>query len=155
MLTAERKRLLSRDFSLLEDGETIADVAFSSWRDRATLDVRGTSYEARRERWLSGVYVLEHDGIEVARAEPQGFWRRSYEIRYGHSTVTLRRKGWTGRAFAVFDGDSEVGSVTRAGFFRTRAVADLPAGLDAAVRAFIVWLAVVRWQHDQAAASGG
>ena len=68
MLSAQPKKWYSWDFTLRDaDGQPVADLDLSSWRERGKVALGGAEYRVRREG-LRGPFVLE-DGVSVrARA---------------------------------------------------------------------------------------
>ena len=154
MLTVHQPTFFSRNLVLYDGDSPVAEIGFRFMSGTADIRIGAATYTAIRKGWLSEVYSLHQDGSVVSRADRVGFWGRAYEIHSGGSLVTLRRKsGWFESGWDLFDGDLPVGSVTRKGFFQTETIADFPDSIDLATQVFIVWLANVLWQQDQAAAA--
>lgn len=154
MLTVHQPKILSRNLVLYDGDSSVAEIGFKFMSPHADVRIGTARYTATRTGWLSAVYALDQNGRVVCRADSVGFWRRAYEIRWGGSLFTLRRRpGWFDTGWDLFDGDSPVGSVTRKGFFQTETIADFANSVDLATQVFIVWMVNVLWQQDQAAAA--
>jgi hypothetical protein len=142
-------------FSVMDGAEPVADsVDRSWWSDKGELTVQGVTYTARREGVMSGAFVLESTAGVLARATKPSAFRRSLIVEHSGRQYTLRAASALRREFVLRDGSTRIGSVAPEGFFTRRATVDLPPALPLAVRVFIVWLAVVLWKHEQAAAAG-
>ncbi len=141
------KSWFSWDFRVLEGDRPAAEIDMSPWREKGALSVDGTPYEVYRERLMSGLYILESGGMEVARAEKPSAFRRGFELSHGGRVWTLRARAAFGRAFVLSDGTGEVGTVEPDGFLTRRATARLPETLPLPVRVFILWLVVILWKR--------
>jgi hypothetical protein len=126
----------------------------SWWSAKGELTVQGITYTARREGSISGAFVLESTAGVLARATKPSAFRRSLIVEHSGRQYTLRAASALRREFVLRDGSTRIGSVAPEGLFTRRATVDLPPALPLAVRVFIVWLAVVLWKHEQAAAAG-
>jgi hypothetical protein len=152
-LTVTRRGFFAQDLELFDDQRPVAEIAFASMGDAAELHVGGVTYEARRKGWISPAFVLERDGAELARAECEGFWRRTYEIHRGSTVLSLTRKGMFRADFVLSAGDVEVGSVSREGAWKPTTVATFSTELDPVLQTFIVWLVSVLWRSEATAAT--
>ena len=152
MLTVHQPRIFSRDLVLYDGDSPVGEIRFRLLGTGAEILVGGAVYPGARSGWFRNVYEIRRGNSVVASAEPVGFWQRSYEVRTGSSIFTLRRQsGWFKIGWNLFDGDTEIGSVTRSGFFRPVTSANFHDSVDIPVQAFVVWVVNVIWQQDQAA----
>ena len=141
-------------FSLMDGAEPVAhSVDLSWWSDKGELTVQGVTYIARREGFMSGAFVLESTAGVLARATKPSAFRRLLVVEHSGRQYTLRAVSALRREFVLLDGSTRIGSLSPEGAFTRRAAVDLPPALPLPVRAFIVWLAVMLWKHEQAAAS--
>jgi hypothetical protein len=121
----------------------------SWWGEKGAFAIDGATYRVYREALLSGPFVLEGQGGVVARAEKPSVFRREFVIRHAGHEYTLRPRSLWQRAFVLFDGSREIGSVAPKSAMTRKAAADLPDDLPLPVRAFIVWLTLISWRRAQ------
>ena len=152
MLKMMPKRF-SWTFSVLDGSEPVAHaVDLSWWSDKGELTVQGVTYTARREGVMSGAFVLESTAGVVARATKPSSLRRLLIVEHSGRQYTLRATSALRREFILLDGSTRIGSLSPEGIFTRRADVDLPSALPLTVRVFIIWLTVMLWKHDEAAA---
>jgi hypothetical protein len=146
----------SWDFTVDTDGERIADIDVSWWRERGVLTVRGEEYQVYREGMVSGPFVLEENGFVMARAEKPSAFRRWFDVDHAGTRWTLRAQSALRRAMVLMNGDLEVGSMKPDSAFRRSATVTLPKALPDHVSVFLIWLAIVLWKREaDSAAAGG
>jgi len=153
ILRAAPRAWYSYTFDVASSGHTVAEIALSSWRERAALTVVGHGYKAYRERFFSGAFLLEADGGIVARAEKPSAFRREFVINHAGTRWTLRASSPLRRQFVLMSGELEVGSVRPESFLRRAATVTLPSALPLVVSIFIVWLVLLMWKRDADAAA--
>ena len=153
MLSVHQPTMFSRNLVLYDGDSLAAEIRFRVFSGSAEIHVGTTMYEAGCSGWFRRIYRLERGDSVVASAEPEGFWQRTYAVRVGSSVYTLcRRPGWLETGWSLINGDAEIGSITRTGFFRTETSAKFHDSADIPVQAFVVWVVNVIWQQDQSAA---
>ena len=154
MITVHQPKVLSRNLILYDGDSPVGEIRFQYLGTGAEIVVGSTMYEGVRRGWFKNAYEISRGSAVVATAEPIGFWQRSYEVRTGNATFTLRRqKGWFKIGWNLFDGDSQVGTMTRTGVFRTKTEGTFDDSIDTATQIFVIWIANAIWQQDQAAAA--
>ncbi len=143
----------SYTFSVTDGTESVAEaVDLSWWRDKGELRVQGVSYTARRDK---SAYVLESDAGVLARAErPRKLFRELVIEHSGHH-YTLRAKSSLRRQFLLFEGATQIGSLSPEGLFTRKAAVELPQTFPLVLQVFIIWLVMTLWKHDDAAAGAG
>jgi len=145
------KSWLSWDFKVSDESSPVANIALNRWRDKGELTVGGATYRVYREE---RAFVLEGaDGV-LARAEKASVFRHKLVIRHAAREYTLRHRSIFRPAFVLLDGSREVGSIVPEGIFTRKAAVDLPPDLVLPLRLFIVWLTIMSWRQDAAAAGG-
>jgi hypothetical protein len=144
----------SWDFKVSDESRPMADIALSSWRDKGELVIGGATHWVYREVPLFGDFILESLGGVLARAEETSVFRRAFVIRHAGREYTLRPGSMFRSGFVLLDGSREVGSIVPKGIFTRKAAVDLPPDLALPLRLFIVWLTVMSWRQDAAAAGG-
>jgi len=96
---------LSWDFSVLQNGSPIAEIDISSWREKGVLIVGGSSYNVYREGMMSGQFILELNGIQLASAEKPSALYRSFTVQHGGKTYTLKAAAALRRTFLLLRND--------------------------------------------------
>ncbi len=153
MLSAIPKHWFSWDFRVMDGTRQVAEMDLSFWRRKGLLSIEGIPYKVFREGLVSGAFILEVGGTVAARAEKPNALRRCFLVEHAGRQLTLQARSVFGRAFALYDGQNEIGSVTPEGFLTRRATARLPEELPLPVRVFILWLVIILWRRE--ADSGG
>ncbi len=143
----------SYEFNVESGGRIVAEIALSSWRERATLMIDGRRYKAYRERFFAGAFILESDGAVVARAEKPSAFRREFVVDHAGTRWTLRAPSPLRRQFTLLSGDLEVGFVRPESAFRRAAAVMLPSALPLPLSVFVVWLVLLMWKRDADAAA--
>jgi len=151
MLQARPVSAFSRDYHLEADGRTIATLDVSWWKDAGTMSIEGTEYSLSREGLMSGAFILEEDGRELARATKPSAFRSRFDLEIGDGWFSLARVSAFGRAYRVVDEEAEVGTIRPAGWLTRRALVDLPSEWPLPVQVFVFWLVLVMWNRDDAA----
>lgn len=151
------KHVVSWDFQVLEEGVPVAylDLAVT---EKAGFELEGVRYRIRREGRVSGDWLLEAEGDRsvLARAAKVSAFRREYLVTAAGRRLVYRAAHPLTRAFVLLHGTREMGSLRPVGFFRRRAVAELPDELPPPTRIFLIFLALILWRRQaRAAGSGG
>jgi hypothetical protein len=154
MLTATPRGWFSWDYAVSRNSDHLADIDISWWREKGTLTVDGQHYGVYRERPLSGKFILESDGTIVASAEkPNSLRRRMLIETTAGKQYELKPRDMFTRTFELHAGSTVVGSLSAKGVFSRGMNVDLPETLPLPVRVFVMWLTVILWKRDAAAAS--
>lgn len=154
MLTVHQPKIFSRNLVLYDGDSPIGEIRFRLLGTGAEILVGGVVYQGTRSGWFRNIYEISRGSSVLASAEPVGSWQRSYEVRTGSSVFTLRRQsGWFKIGWNLFDGDSQVGTMTRTGVFRTQTEGTFDDSVDTTTRVFVIWIVNVLWQQDQSAAA--
>lgn len=153
MLEARPLGVFSRDFDIEAEGQSVALLDVSRWREAGAISIQGQPYRLYREGLMSGGFVLEKEGQIVARAiKPSPFSAR-FDLELNAHRCSLRRASIFGRSFSVFQDGVAVGSIHPASMFSRRTIIDLPTDWTVPVQVFAFWLVLVIWNRDSAAAS--
>jgi hypothetical protein len=148
----------SWNFAVLQQGSPIAEIDMSSWGEKGELAIAGTTYKTYRERLMSGLFVLELNGAQVATAEKPSAFLRSFNVVHEGRNYVLKAASSFGRRFVLLEGEGEreIGSVRPAGLFTRKAIVDLSDELPLPVQVFVLWLTLILWKRQsEQSASGG
>lgn len=154
MLTARPQRIFSSRFELHDDDGTVGDLKMSNLRESAKAVVNGRQLTFYRDGFLRGPYLLEADGKLIAKAMKPSFLRANFEISFGNARCELKKKGLFRSAFEVLAEGRVVGKVERKSVWKRSAQIDLPPEWPDALSTFILWLGLVMWKREAAAAAG-
>ena len=155
MLIAQPKKWYSWDYSLRDaEGRHLADLGLSSWRDRGTFVLGGAEYHVRREG-LGGPFVLEHDGSARARARKTRFFGCEFEIEFEGDHYTLTKRSMWSDVIVLRQGGEELGTIRHTAWYKRDAHVELAERLSPVLQAFAVWLALLLWKREAAAAEAG
>lgn len=151
MLEAIPRGIFSNDFQLRHRGRVVAELDVSTWREKAEVEIEGVRYRLYREGLLSGAFVLERDGQVLAQAVKPSAFRSQFEVETVGRRFSVRKISmWS--LFGVFEGDSQIGSISQARWFTRRMHVDLPADWPIALQVFVFWLALLIVRREAAAA---
>jgi hypothetical protein len=153
MLEAEPTRWWASTYAVREDGVPLTELSFRALREGGRFVLGGVPYTLRRER-MAGDFLLEGlDGAEVARARKPSAFRRRFELRHQGGALRIEPTSGWGRRYRVVDGGRQVGEVRRRSAFRRQVDTDLPDDLPRPVQVFVLWLVLLMFRRDEAAAS--
>jgi hypothetical protein len=147
-LTMAPRRWYSWDYTVSSGDRTVASLDLASWRERATIMIGDVSHRVFRERAMSGDFIIEGSGRELARATKPSCFRDTMIVHYGGKDYTLRKPSIWRRTFVLMDSDRQIGSIAPESMWSRRATADLPADWPAPIKAFVIWLVIILWKRD-------
>jgi len=147
VLTLAPRNWFTWNFAVLDGKRLLADIHFSSWRERGVLTIEGVDYSVYRESML-GDFLLEQSGSVLARAEKPSAFRRSFIIKYKERSYTLQAESAFRRAFVLLDGDHEIGSIVPESAWTRQAAVTLPDNWPLPVKSFAIWLTLLHWRRD-------
>jgi hypothetical protein len=153
-LTLAPRRWFSWDFTLTSGDRTVALLDLSAWRERGEIMIGDVTHRVFREHAMSGDFIIESGGRELARATKPSAFRNLFIVHYGGRDYTLRKRSIWQRGFVLMDGEREIGSVAPESIWTRRAAADLPSDWPAPIKAFVSWLVVILWKRDANSGSG-
>jgi hypothetical protein len=143
---------LSCTYRLSVDEEPVGELRCSWWRSRGTLTAGEQTFQVTRTGERGRPFLLLHEGAEVARAYKPSFFSGRFVLHLGEETLDFRQPGLLSRAFVLSRGGREIGRVARKGLLRERVTLSLPAEWPVPLQGFLLFLARVVWQREQAAA---
>lgn len=139
----------SWDFTLQDAmRQPVAEIALSAWRERGSITVAGVEYELRRQGAVTGPFILEGGGTEVARAVKPSAFRREFRIDHADRHYTLKARSPFRRGYVLMMEDREVGSIDPEALFSRRARVDVPDEFPPVLKAFVVSLTMLLWKRD-------
>ena len=146
--------LVFLEFPRPSNGSLLAEIDIASWREKGLLAVGGSTYKVYREGLVSGRFVLETNGTEMASAEKPSMLRRSFTVRYDDSAYELRAESAFRRNFVLLEQGVQIGSIVPARMFTRKATVNLPPALPLPVQVFLIWLTVILWKRDSDSPNG-
>ena len=154
MLTAIPRNWRTWDFALVDGGKSLAEIDMSSWRERGTLTISNEIYRVYRERLFTGAFVLESNGVVVARATKPSAWTRRLIVEFGGSEYELKSRSSFSRGFRLLKDGALIGTLSPSGIMSRRMNVELTEELPLSLKAFVVWLTVLLWKRAAEAAAG-
>jgi len=152
MWSAAPKHLFSWDFIIRDaNHQSVAEVRLSYWRERGAVSYAGVEHKVLRQSAL-GAFVLEKDGVVVARAEKPSAFRKTFTIEHAGRQYTLKARSLGRREFVLYENEREIGTIAPEGPFTKRARVALPEELPLLLRLFVIWLTMLLWKRNSDAA---
>ena len=149
------KMWLAWDFDVRgEGGQTLGEVRLSSWRERGAVVAADVEYGVSRESLL-GAFVLEKEGVSLARAVKPSALFRSFEIEHEGRSFTLKALSPVRRAMVMSEGDIVVGTIEPEGMLTRRARIKMLDELSPPLILFAVWLTLLMWKRESDAGHPG
>jgi hypothetical protein len=152
-MTIDATHWYSWDFDVTDGGRHVAHLDVSAWREQAVLTIDGVAHRVYREGVGSGDFLLERDGIVLARATKPSAFRSAFEVRHDGRTYELAKESWWQRRFVLRSGSAEIGSLAPRSALGREAVATLPEPWPLPLKVFVIWLVVILWKRAAAAGS--
>jgi len=147
-MTMEPRRWYSWDYTVKSGDRTVAVLDCASWRVRGEIVIGDVTHRVFREGAMSGDFIIEAGGRELARATKPSAFRDTIVVHYGRRHFTLRKPSLWRRGFALMDGERQIGAISPESAWTRRATADLPPDVPVPIQAFVVWLVILLWKRD-------
>lgn len=144
----EPRRWYSWNYTVKSGDRTVAALDLASWRARAEIVIGDVTHRVFRERAMSGDFIIEAGGRELARASKPSAFSGTMIVHYGRTDYTLRKPSMWRRAFALMDGERQIGSIAPESAWTRRATADLSPDLPVPIQAFVIWLVILVWKRE-------
>ena len=150
MLQAIPKNRLSSDYMIIADTVLLAEVKLSWWRESGEVMIEGQAYRLYRDG-LTSPFVLECNGVVVARAVKPSMWTRRLEVEIPGRHLTLDGAGCLRRGCVLQEHGIIIGEMTQTAFFSRNAQIAFPTDLSLATQVFLAWLVLMMWRRDDSA----
>ncbi len=157
MLNVEPKGWFSQTFTVRDGDMQVASIDLAAFGEQAEIAIEGRPYTLRRERFASGPFLLESNGVVLARADKPQVLARLFVVENQGRPLTLKHAGGIGRKFVLLAGEQGIGSMGPQRMGGRAAVANFPSDLPLPTRVFMIWLVLILWRRaaGAAAAAGG
>lgn len=146
---------LARRYTVRRDGQDVAVLRLSSFREAGQLRVDGVAHELRREGLVSGAFTLSRGGAVVARAHKPSAFRKRFEVELEGRTLEVEKAAWWGRRFDVREHGQVVGGIAPHHPFTRRAEIALPPDVGLPATVFVASLVALMWHRDAGGAAVG
>ena|SRR5688572_17163818 len=142
------KRWYSWDFTVMDGDRRVAALDLSSWRERGEVVIQDITHRVFREGMMSGDFVIERGGRELARATKPSAFRHTFIVHYNGRDYTLRKHSIWRRTFVLMDDERQIGSISPDSAWTRRSTADLPPDWPVPIKAFVIWLVIILWKRE-------
>ena len=110
MLAVIPKGWFRNEYEITSNGERIVDIHQSWFREEGELTILGEKYQVRKPG-MRGVFLLEQNGVTVARAEKPSAFKHTMNVDYNGVRYTIRPESVWRRRFVLQVGDFVIGSI--------------------------------------------
>jgi len=136
-----------RDYAVSDEtGGHVGEVALAAWPAIASVECAEGWFHIYRDS--SGTFILKKGGLALGRAVKRRVVRSTFTVESGGERFVLVHGGPWSRRMVLYHFQSSIGSIdgSLSRYSRMGAAdAHLPDGLPAALRLFLVWLAMLQW----------
>jgi hypothetical protein len=139
----------SLDFNVTEGARHLAHVDVSAWLEKGILTIDGVAHRVYRQGMMHGDFLLEREGVVLARATKPSAFRNRFVIRHDGRTYELARASIWQRRFVVRSGDAEIGSLQPTSAWRRDAAVNPPEQWPLPFKVFVIWLAIIIWNRQK------
>jgi hypothetical protein len=153
MLDAIPHGIFSWDFTVWRNGEAIADIDMSWFREHADVQIGGQTFSVYRESMLKGAFALQAGDRILARAWKVSVFARAFEIDFEGRKFELKATSYWTHHFALSENGIQIGWIGPTSWLGRKSVIDLPEDLPLPVQVFLFWLVVVLWRRRAASSS--
>lgn len=154
MLKAKPQGWNSYDYEITADGEWLADLETSSWRDKGDILIEGQNYQLSREGMMTGSYMMEAGADLFAQATKISVFKSAFDIQFSDANYVLKKRSSIRSEMNLYHNNVRVGCIRREGLMTRTALIDLPDDLPLAAKIFIFWLTLITWRKEGAAVGG-
>ncbi len=120
-LVATPRNMFSYHYLVTRDGEQVADLDLSHFRDHCEVEMDGDIYHIRRDGTFKKSFNLEQHGEVMARAKQVSWFRRTIEMEYSGRTVQMKPLSiMNPRRFGVFFDGQQQGLIEPAHWMNPR-----------------------------------
>ncbi|MCX6559393.1 MAG: hypothetical protein NTZ26_02655 [Candidatus Aminicenantes bacterium] len=148
ILHAVPKAWLAWDFDVRDDADQpLGEARLSSWRERGAVCAGNVEYRVFRESLL-GAFVLEKEGLPLARAVKPSALLRSFEIELEGRAFTLKALSPVRRAMVLSEGGVVVGTIEPEGILTRQARIKMLDELPLVLKLFVIWLTLLIWKRE-------
>ena len=151
-MRAKPKRLFSNDWILTcDDGQEVL-LDLLTWREGAEFSLLGETYSLEKMGAFSRDFQLRCGGSVVAVARNRRGFRTHIDVEWAGRHLVLEKLSAFRRGFQLTEEERAVGTLRPQGFSRTTDI-DLPEEFPLILRLFLLWLVVLMWNREGAAAA--
>ena len=136
----EPRRWYSWDYTVKSGDRTVAVLDFASWRVRGEIVIGDVTHRVFREGAMSGDFIIEAGGRELARATKPSAFRDTMIVHYGGRDYTLLKPSIWRRTFALLDGERQIGTIEPESAWTRRAIARFESDWPMPIQTFVIWL---------------
>lgn len=155
MVKAVSKSIFSSSYDIKENGESVSEVNFSNWSEKADLTIGDKKAVFYRQGVVSGDFVFEFEDRTLATAKKPSAWKDDMVITVGEQVFEIRPKSWFSYTYYIIWQDQKIGKISRDGWVTQNGTGEFPEDWPAALKVFVFILVLLLWRRaDSAAASG-
>ncbi len=129
------------------NGETVADIDMSWFRERAEVVIEDQIYVFARESMLQGTFALRQSDQVLASARKTSVFMRAFDVETEGRQLTLSAVSVWRREFGLYHDGIQIGCIYPRSWLGRTAVIDLPEELTLPTQVFLFWLVLVLWRR--------
>jgi hypothetical protein len=155
MIHCKPKSIFSWDFILDGEGHH-ASLDFEWFGEQGAITADGTHFKVRKHGMFSGHWTLDHEGQEIASAQKQSVFTRTFDIQSSSGSLVLRAESPFGNSFRVERSGELLATISRVHLLTRRTIIETIAQKwDFPTISFSFWLVALTWRRSAESSEGG
>jgi hypothetical protein len=155
VIVIHRASFLSADYIAEENGVLVAKINRSRWRNGAELTVQERVMRLKRHGFITGTFTLYDADTPVFEVIQPGAWRASSRLMFtfeNNEYEIVNNRSILATKMLIKSRGSVVGSIKTKGILWSTGVKiDMPPSFPIALRVFLGWLAMIRFNETSSA----
>lgn len=146
MIVATTRWLIRIKYELMQENAQIGSIRPALFGESAKVLIGKSTFTVKRKGLLGVFQLLDTQKQPVCSAKKH--LNRSFSVTINGSPMRLGADGLVSRSFSLMENGSVIGTIVQKGWFRKRAVADLPLSIPVPVQVFLVTLVLFMWKRS-------
>ena len=140
---------------ILDGGKELARLEITWLKGRGTFRLHNETFAIEPKGFFLSHAVLEKGSTALAKAHKPSAFRRRFEVTSAGHEFVLESQSWTGREYALFHGDQEVGWIKREGWTGRKLDLEFPDDMPVFLQIFLAYIVLAQMRREAAAAASG
>ncbi|GEM_PF-1054188 len=154
MLSCVPKSVFNWDYRIEGARSGPAELSINFFTEAGGIGLGPEHFDIRKQGWLSGRWTLEAEREPCSEANKPNPLVRRFVLTTPEGDYTLRAQNLFTRAFSIYHGEREVGTIQPSGLLARRASINCLPSIPERTQLFAFWLVVLTWRRSANASNG-